>query len=243
MGAKDSETPENIFQKLNDCETELKEKIVMNKDKHTKLWNKIRPEILASKQEKIEYLLDEFGTKEPCNRFDVGNCIEFIISEMLTECNLSVKELPNAKRVDIVIKDYGPLSVKYSSAGYITLHNSNSCINKDEEMTDLILLTPENLFLITNDSLKDYNVDIKEFTKNAGDSLKLKRKILTHLKNIKYPFIMNFKLNIDKTKCKNRLTSKVFYEKFSEEFKKKSIREKNLKKKSKKSTNKNTYNV
>lgn len=197
-------------------------KIVVDKDKHVELWKTIEahPETIVSKQKKIESLLHEFGTKEPCNRFDVGNCIEFITGEILTECGLSVKELPNAKRVDIYIEDYGPLSVKYSSCGDITLHNSNSCTNKDEEMTDLILLTPEKLYLITNDSLKHYNVDVKEYIKNAGDSLKLKRKILKQLEKVKYPLMMDFKLNIDKTKCKNRLTSKVFYEKFSEEYNK-----------------------
>ena len=197
-------------------------KTVVDKDKHVELWKTIEahPETIVSKQKKIESLLHEFGTKEPCNRFDVGNCIEFITGEILTECGLSVKELPNAKRVDIYIEDYGPLSVKYSSCGDITLHNSNSCTNKDEEMTDLILLTPEKLYLITNDSLKHYNVDVKEYIKNAGDSLKLKRKILKQLEKVKYPLMMDFKLNIDKTKCKNRLTSKVFYEKFSEEYNK-----------------------
>ena len=173
----------------------------MDKDKHAELWNiiKTHPEILVSKQKKIESLLHEFGTKEPCNRFDVGNCIEFITGEILTECGLSVKELPNAKRVDIDIEDYGPLSVKYSSCGDITLHNSNSCTNKDEEMTDLILLTPEKLYLITNDSLKHYNVDVKEYIKNAGDSLKLKRKILNNWKKLN-TLMMDFKLNIDKKK-------------------------------------------
>ena len=200
----------------------IRAKIVMDKD--TKLWNKIESnsDLLVSKQKKMEYLLNEFGTKEPCNRFDIGNCIEFITGEILTECGLSVKELPNAKRVDLDIEDYGPLSVKYSSCGEITLHNSNSCMNKDENMTDLILLTTEKLYLITNSSLKDYNIEINDYIKNAGDSLKLKRKILKKLEDVKYPFMIDFKLNIDKTKCKNRLTSKVFYEKFSEEYNDKS---------------------
>ena len=51
----------------------------------------------------IEYLLEQFGTKEPCNRFDVGNTIEYIIADYIRTCGFKVLELPNAKRVDIDI--------------------------------------------------------------------------------------------------------------------------------------------
>ena len=40
---------------------------------------------------KIEYLLEQFGTKEPCNRFDVGNSIEFIICDYIKTGGLITK--------------------------------------------------------------------------------------------------------------------------------------------------------
>ena len=192
----------------------------LNKDKL--LWDKLMKNktVFDDKKKKIEYLLNEFGTKQPCNRFDVGNCIEFIIAEIIQESGLIIEELPNAKRVDINIKFYGELSIKYSSTGDITLHNSNSSINTDEHMTDLILLTTQNIYLITNKELDNYQINIKDYLKNKGDSLKLKRTILNQLKVKNYPYIMSFKLNMDKTLCKNRLTSKLFYEKFTEDFEK-----------------------
>lgn len=168
---------------------------------------------------KIEYLLHEFGTKKPCNRFNVGNSIENILCELLNKCGLNVKQLPNAKRIDLNIVRYGSLSIKYSSVGDITLHNSNSCINKDESMCDtLLLLTCDNIYLITKQSLLKNKIYISEYLKNTGDSLKLKRSILKKLEKIKYPYIINFKLEINKNICKNRSTNDLFYKKFTEEY-------------------------
>jgi hypothetical protein len=166
----------------------------------------------------IEYLLEQFGTKEPCNRFDVGNSIEFIICNYIKSCGFKVTELPNAKRFDVDIDNYKKLSIKYSSIGDITLHNSNSCINKDIKMKDTILLTPCNLYLITNTELCKNNINIKDYIKNHGDSLKLKRKILKKLEQINYPYIYKINIKHNKKECKNRLCSKIFYNKFIEEY-------------------------
>lgn len=169
---------------------------------------------------KLEYLLNQFGTKEPCNRFDVGNTIEYILCEVFTECCLKVRSLPNAKRVDLYIVFYGYLSVKYSSNGDITLHNSNSCINRDESFTDTLLMTCDKIYLITKQSLLKNQININNYLKNTGDSLKLKRSLLKKLENNNYPHIINFNLHIDKNLCKNRLTSILFYKKMTEEYNK-----------------------
>ena len=78
-------------------------------------------------------------------------------------------------------------------------------------MHDLLLLTPDYLYLITNSELLKNNIDIKEYIHNAKDSLKLKAKLLTKLKEINYPYFIECKLNIDKKKCKNRSCYEVFY--------------------------------
>lgn len=166
----------------------------------------------------IEYLLAQFGTKEPCNRFDVGNSIEFIICDYIKSCGFQVSELPNAKRFDIDIEHYKKLSIKYSSTGDITLHNSNSCINKDIEMKDTFLLTPDKFYLLTNSELCKNEININDYIKNSGDSLKLKRKILTELEKKNYPFIYDINITHNKKECKNRLCSKIFYSKFMEEY-------------------------
>ena len=78
-------------------------------------WNIIKSNVSNSEssKEEIEYLLQEFGTKEPCNRFDVGNCIEYILANFLRKNGFEIKELPNAKRVDLLIENYKKLSIKY----------------------------------------------------------------------------------------------------------------------------------
>ena len=182
-------------------------------------WNQIiNVEHLANVKKKIEYLLNEFGTSQPCNRFDVGNCIEFILNDHILESGFNVNELPNAKRFDVDVKNYKKLSIKYSSGGEITLHNSNSCVNTDLEMKDTILLTPERLYLITNEELLKHEIDIKEYLKNAGDSLKLKRSLLKTLKTKNYPYMYDIDISHDKQACKHRLCSKLFYNQFLDEF-------------------------
>lgn len=173
---------------------------------------------IQSKKKKIEYLLNEYGTREPCNRFDVGNCIEYIIGEIMQSSGLSIKELPNAKRIDMYVFRYGSLSIKYSSSGDITLHNSNGAINKDEHVTDFILLTLDKLYLITNKEIQKCGIDLSEYTKNTGDSFKVKRSLLREMRKKDYPFVMDFVLDVDRSQCKNRLTSKTFYERFTDEF-------------------------
>jgi hypothetical protein len=146
----------------------------------------------------------------------VGNCIEFFLINSMEKSGFEITEMSNAKRYDVSISKYNKLSIKYSSSGDITLHNSNSCINRDEEMKDTLLLTTNNLYLITNDELKKNNIDITEYLKNAGDSLKLKRSILKKLEKQKYPYIYN--INLDKKNCKNRSCNKLFFVQLLQEF-------------------------
>ena len=175
-------------------------------------------QILESKKDKIEYLLNEFGTSEPCNRFAVGNTIEYIICEIFSEVGLNVEPKPNAKRVDLIIQGYGGLSIKYSSSNDIKLHNSNNCINKDYKFTNTLLMTLDKIYLITNELLQKNKIDINEYIKNTGDGLSLKRNILKKVENIEFPYIIDFKLKVNKEECKHRLTSKLFYEKMTEEY-------------------------
>ena len=157
----------------------------------------------------MEFILTEYGTSNRCNRFDIGNCIELEFAEFIRLLGFDVDELPNEKRVDLNIHHYGRLSIKYSSSGDITLHNSNSCINKDTNMVDLILITKEQIWLIKKDALPYYNVLLDQYLVNKGDSLKLKRKLLSALTHSKYPFVMHFRLDV--SSCKHRHCYKTFH--------------------------------
>lgn len=187
-------------------------------------WNKfVKSSTIYLVRDKIEYLLNEFGTKEPCNRFDIGNTIEYLLCDYIRDIGFEVQELPNAKRIDFSINNSYNLSIKYSSIGNITLHNSNSCINRDMHMTDFLLLTNKKIYLITNSLLIYNNVSINDYLINSGDSLKLDRKLLNVLERLQYKYILDFPINVDKSKCKNRLCSKVFYKQFNNEYNKFSL--------------------
>lgn len=192
------------------------EDIILKKEKFDivddiTFWGKIKISNLTELENKIKYLLTEYGTKLPCNRFDIGNSIEFILGDHIRNIGYFVEELPNSKRIDLCINNNYNISIKYSSIGNITLHNSNSCINKDCKLTDLLLLTPSNLYLLTNNNLKENNIDINQYLINSGDSLKLKRNILKELEKKHFQYQLKIDINIDKKLCKNKLCSKVFY--------------------------------
>ena len=153
----------------------------------------------------IEYILKEYGTKEPCNRFDVGNSIEHFFAKHLQKY-FEVKQYPNAKRIDIDIKGYKPLSIKFSSTGDITLHNSNSKINEDMKMVDTLLLTPKKLYLLLKEELLEHNINVNDYLVNKGDSLKMKKKILKKIKNTpSYPYVYDINILYNKDECKNKL--------------------------------------
>ncbi len=61
-------------------------------------------------------------------------------------------------------------------------------------------------------------LDAEDYLHNSGYSLKLKRKLITKLEKGLYPYKTHFLLDINERK--NKLCSRVFYEKFSNDFEK-----------------------
>jgi len=182
----------------------------------TEFWLKLSAVNKKAAESQIKYLLSQYGTRLPCNRFDVGNAIEFILKDLLHEFN--VCSTPNEKRTDLSFDQYKKLSVKYSSTGNITMHNSNSCENKDCKFTDLLLLTPTDLYLITAQSLTDYNININDYLVNKKDSLKLQRSLLKQLNLKQYTFKIPFDIQVDKKKCLNKNCAETFYTQFKLDY-------------------------
>ena len=169
-------------------------------------------------QDKSEYkklmlhLLEEYGCSLHCNRFAIGNAHEYAIEDIVRSTGLTVENLQNAARVDLHIKEFGRISIKYSSSGDIKLHNSNNVANKDMSMVDTLLVTPTEWWILTTAEMMKVGVDVKDSLKNSGDGLQLKRTILTELARKKYPHVFSHSIEVDKKKCKNKETSRVFYD-------------------------------
>jgi len=181
------------------------------------IFNKLKNTNFNQFEKFIKYLLIEYGTSLNVNRFDIGNSIEYSLSKHLQKNNFLTRDFHNSKKIDISIENK-EFSIKYSSCADIKLHNSNNCINKDCNFTDLLLLTPNNLWFITNETLNDYEINIEKYLVNTGDGLKLKRKLLTALNKKNYEYKIRIDLEIDKKKCKNNYTFKTFYNKAFQDF-------------------------
>lgn len=175
-------------------------------------------------QDKSEYkrlmihLLEEYGCGLHCNRFAIGNCHEYAIEDLVRATGFTVENLSNAKRYDLNIKEFGYLSIKYSSTGDIKLHNSNNVSNKDMSMVDTLLVTPTHWWILTTQEMGKVGVDVKDYLKNTDDGLQLKRTILTELGRRSYPHVFACSIEIDKKKCKNKETSRVFYNAIKEQL-------------------------
>lgn len=160
----------------------------------------------------MKHLMAEYGTALHCNRFAIGNCNEYAIADVVRTTGLKVTEMQDATRVDQEIVGLGKYSIKYSGSGDIKLHNSNNVANTDTNMHNTLLVTPDEWWYLTPEEMALVNVDYKVYLKNTGDGLALKRTILTALKAKGYKHFFRFDIAVDKKQCKNKETSKVFYD-------------------------------
>lgn len=160
----------------------------------------------------MRHLMLEFGTALHCNRFAIGNCNEYAIADLVRSTGLEVTEMQDASRVDQEVKGLGKYSIKYSGSGDIKLHNSNNISNTDMSMHNTLLVTPDEWWYLTPNDMATVGVNYKDYLKNTGDGLALKRSILTALKTGNYLHFFPFDIAVDKKQCKNRETSKVFYD-------------------------------
>lgn len=159
----------------------------------------------------MSLLLNEYGTTLQENRWSIGGCIEKVISEELNDLGYTVTEYPNSKKIDISINSF-PLSIKYSSGSSIKLHNSLNSTNSDTTFTDLLLITPDYMYLLTSYTLQTHGVKISEYLQSVGDGLVMKRKMLTQLhkgKKDKFKYMIPLHLQIGK--CKHKPTINEFY--------------------------------
>jgi len=160
----------------------------------------------------MTYIMTEFGTSLHCNRFAIGNCNEYAIADLVRATGLNVTEMQNASRIDQKVDGLGEYSIKYSGSGPIKLHNSNNSANTDTTMHNTLLVTPNEWWFLTKEEMTLVGVDFKDYLKNTGDGLALNRTILGTLKQKGYTHFFPFDMAVNKKECKNRETSRVFYD-------------------------------
>ena len=205
-------TMENLTEQLNNLKvSDTQRDNEVNKMSDSYFWAIIRQSDMTNYRIRANFLLQKFGTSLACNRFDVGNCFEYNVRQLLTENGLKVEELPNAKRVDLRIENYDSLSVKYTSSGNIKLHNSLGQ-NHDMSLTKTLIITPQYMYLISQELLSSIGIDFKDYIVNKGDGLELQRGLLIQLHKKKYEFICPAKISHDKKTCANIQCSRIIWE-------------------------------
>lgn len=186
-------------------------------DKHHKMmplqtfWTKMRAADKDEYKSIIQTLMTEYGTALPCNRFGIGNCNEYAIADVIRGAGLVVEELQNAKRVDIRVRDFGDISLKFTTVTTVKLHNSLGA-NTDMTLTDTLLVTPTEWWFLTQSEIAKHGVTISEYLKNNGDGLTLNLKLLKELKRRNYPWVFECNLALDKSKCKNQEIARLIYD-------------------------------
>ena len=159
-------------------------------------------------RKRISYVLREFGTTRHENRCLIGNYIERAIVRFWSQSeHVKVTHIPAAARVDfsVIHRETGNqefVSLKYSSAGNIKLHNSMQ-VNNDNTVHPTIVITPTFMCLLIPDMIPE----LSKYIGNKTSHLELKRSIFANLRKRGYPYIYDFpeKLHlIEKGSSKNR---------------------------------------
>jgi hypothetical protein len=159
----------------------------------------------------MRYLMTEFGTSLPCNRFSVGNCNEYAIADVIRTTPMKVTEKQNATRIDMGVTGFCDFSIKYSSGASAILHNSQGS-NVDTTMHNTLLVTPKEWWFLSPLEIAKYDVTLSTYIDNRGDSLTLKLSILTALRKANYPHHFDFDISVNKTDCKHKEIARIIYE-------------------------------
>jgi hypothetical protein len=145
-------------------------------------WGKVRNADKRVLVRNIETYLYNYGTSLHCNRFDVGNCIEMEFTRFVKSLGETAEHTTHAKRTDVVIAGAGPVSLKYTSGGAVTLHNVRSGVNTDFTVHPTIVLRPEGLYLLVTEELARRGMDVKDYLKDEKSSLSIKESIFKDIR-------------------------------------------------------------
>jgi hypothetical protein len=162
-------------------------------------------------KKRVQFMMKKYGTSLPCNRFDIGNSIEAAVKDIIVSAGRKVELKTNAKRIDIEVEGLLSISIKYSSGSEIRLHNSLGT-NVDMSMTTTLLVTPTEWWILDTAEIARYSIRLDDYLVNHGDSLGLKRSLLTTLKRAAYPYVFAFDLELDQSACEHLPTYQIFYD-------------------------------
>lgn len=164
---------------------------------------------------RVEYILNQFGTALSCNRFAIGECIEYAATDLLHEIGVCAEAVSSEKRIDIRIRNVAGLtaiSSKYVSTGsHVILYNAQRTVATDMTLHPTILFLANEWWLLVPSLIEKMGVSVKEYLKNTTDSVQLSFKILASLRQLNYPYYLTHAITYDKKSCPQKATSEVLY--------------------------------
>ena len=164
---------------------------------------------------RVEYILNQFGTALSCNRFAIGECIEYAATDLLNEIGIRAEAVSSEKRIDIRINNVAGLtaiSSKYVSTGnHVILYNAQRTVATDMTLHPTLLFLANEWWLLIPSVIEKLGVSIKEYLKNTTDSVQLSFKMLASLRRLNYPYCLAHAIAYDKESCPKKATSEVLY--------------------------------
>ena len=164
----------------------------------------------------VEFILGIFGTALSCNRFPIGESIEYGTTEYLRRIGVDARWLPSATRVDLCLHNVTGLSgisSKFCSTNKeVTLHNSQRTTATDKTLHPTFLFLVDEWWFLYPPTIKSLGINPDDYIKNTKDSIHLKLSILKKLKELKYPYYFVHKIKYDKGTCPQKATSELFYQ-------------------------------
>ena len=180
------------------------------------MWDAVVKGDKTSWSEAVEFVLNTFGTALSCNRFAVGEVVEYATTEFLRSIGVDAVCLASEARIDVRVNNVAGvsgISSKLVTTGtHVVLSNSQRKTATDLTLHPTILFLEKEWWFLDPATIASHGVDYKPYIKNTGDSVQLSFKLLTELRTKGYPYRMDHKLNYDREACERKATSEVLFQ-------------------------------
>jgi hypothetical protein len=164
---------------------------------------------------RVEYILNEFGTALSCNRFAIGECIEYAATDFFREIGVRADAVSSEKRVDILVRNVEgltELSSKFVSTGkHVVIYNAQRTVATDMSLRPTLLFLMDEWWLLEPSKMDAMGVSAREFLKSTGDSVQLSFNLLSRLRLMNYPYCLPHTIRYDKQFCPRKATSEILY--------------------------------
>ena len=180
------------------------------------LWDAMAKGSKSSWSTTVEFVLNTFGTALSCNRFAVGEVVEYATTEFLRSVGVDAVCLASEARIDVRVNNVtglsGISSKLVTTGNHVILSNSQRTTATDVTLHPTILFLVDAWWFLDPVTITSLGVDYKPYIKNTGDSIQLSFKLLDELKSKGYPYRLAYTIAYDRDACERKATSEVLFQ-------------------------------